>query len=221
MDELLNGYNPKSSNFLFVKLPNDDSALSICKRSVLIKTIHQIWAIGDTVENLIYHLRNLPRAFFDPYFVKENSWSVQVDAFCKTFTMEQKHHYRELFRFLEFEGPVDINHAAIELWLMLDFSRRGDISGVEVTRSRCYFGRLVACGGMREELKKYDLKKRLYLGPTSLDGSLAILLANLSLVRQGTFAFDPFVGTASILVALTHFGAVCTGFGASQSWLAP
>jgi tRNA G10 N-methylase Trm11 len=40
----------------------------------------------------------------------------------------------------------------------------------------------VASGGQKEALRKYDLKKRLYLGPTSLDTSLALLLANISQV---------------------------------------
>ena len=51
-----------------------------------------------------------------------------------------------------------------------------------------------------------DLKKRLYLGPTSLDPSLAMIMANMGGVRKGHLAFDPFAGTASILVALAHFG---------------
>lgn len=51
-----------------------------------------------------------------------------------------------------------------------------------------------------------DLKKRLYLGPTSLDPSLALIMANMGGVKRGHLAFDPFAGTASILVALAHFG---------------
>jgi tRNA G10 N-methylase Trm11 len=57
--------------------------------------------------------------------------------------------------------------------------------------------------------KQLDLKKRLYLGPTSLDPSLAIIMANMAGVKRGHLAFDPFAGTASILVALAHFGMHC------------
>ena len=53
---------------------------------------------------------------------------------------------------------------------------------------------------MSQELKKYDLKKRFYLGPTSLDPLLALLMATVSRVRPGHMVLDPFVGTASILV---------------------
>ena len=54
--------------------------------------------------------------------------------------------------------------------------------------------------------RSLDLKKRLYLGPTSLDPSLALIMANMGGVKKGHLAFDPFAGTASILVALAHFG---------------
>jgi tRNA (guanine10-N2)-methyltransferase len=64
---------------------------------------------------------------------------------------------------------------------------------------------------MKEACRKYDLKKRFYLGPTTLDDSLALILANLSRVSTDMLVYDPFVGTASILIALTHFGAMCFG----------
>ena len=51
---------------------------------------------------------------------------------------------------------------------------------------RCYFGRLLGQGGLRAERKKFDLKQRLYVGPTSLDQALALLLANLTKVLAGT-----------------------------------
>ena len=51
-----------------------------------------------------------------------------------------------------------------------------------------------------QELVKYDLKKRLYIGPTSLDHTLAIIMANSCLVKKGSLVLDPFVGTASVLV---------------------
>jgi tRNA (guanine10-N2)-methyltransferase len=55
-----------------------------------------------------------------------------------------------------------------------------------------------------QEVAKYDLKKRLYIGPTSLDHHLAFLMGNASHVRKGSLVLDPFVGTASILVWLLN-----------------
>lgn len=53
-------------------------------------------------------------------------------------------------------------------------------------------------------MNKYDLKKRLYIGPTSLDHSLAILMANASMIKKGSIVLDPFVGTASLLVSIDN-----------------
>ena len=51
----------------------------------------------------------------------------------------------------------------------------------------------------------YSLKLRPYLGPTSTDHELALLMTNQGQVRHGDFVYDPFVGTGSIATALQHF----------------
>ena len=58
---------------------------------------------------------------------------------------------------------------------------------------------------------KYSLKKRPYLGPTSTDHELAMLMANQGQVQSGDFVYDPFVGTGSIAAALQHFQAFVFG----------
>ncbi|CAN0492331.1 unnamed protein product, partial [Laminaria digitata] len=66
-------------------------------------------------------------------------------------------------------------------------------------RQYVYFGRQVAEGN-REAVTAFDLKKRPYLGPTSMDNELALVMANMALAGKGKLCFDPFVGTGSILV---------------------
>jgi tRNA (guanine10-N2)-methyltransferase len=58
---------------------------------------------------------------------------------------------------------------------------------------------------------KYNLKKRPYLGPTSTDHELALLMANQGHCKEGDLVYDPFVGTGSIAVACQHFGACVIG----------
>ena len=55
------------------------------------------------------------------------------------------------------------------------------------------------------------MKKRPYLGPTSTDHELAVLMANQGQVKEGDFVYDPFVGTGSIATALQHFNAFVFG----------
>ena len=103
----------------------------------------------------------------------------------------------------------------MRLELLLDFSKRYatnnntfDPDPVDVF---CHFGRVLVDGGMRSELKKYSLKSRLYLGPTSLDTSLCFIMCNVGLVGKDSLVLDPFVGTASLLVTASHHGAMCFG----------
>lgn len=53
--------------------------------------------------------------------------------------------------------------------------------------------------GQRQLKLKYDIKKRKYIGNSTMDPELAFVQANLALCRQGLLAIDPFCGTGGIL----------------------
>jgi tRNA (guanine10-N2)-methyltransferase len=59
--------------------------------------------------------------------------------------------------------------------------------------------------------EQYSLKKRLYLGPTSMDSELSFIMTNLGHVQAGSMVMDPFVGTGSILLSCALRGAYCVG----------
>lgn len=85
-----------------------------------------------------------------------------------------------------------------------------------------YFGREVAEGN-RELVAAFDLKKRPYLGPTSMDNELALVMANMVLAGKGRLCFDPFVGTGSILVVreVARYDTIQTGELAGGAWCVP
>ena len=252
--------------FLLVDLPDITVAQTICKRAVLIKAIYECWCHGPTFHALITAAKNLPSDFIEPYLCSHMTWSVEVEAYCKSYSMQEKNELRNQFRFLDFKGKVQLGgEADVELWILIDhialqrpscsasaasyvpsssssssssssamvvdssvdlsssamlISSANPInstttdtitshsipSGVSVGNETSqtseglfpavpsYLCRLLSKGGMKEELKKYDLKKRLYLGPTSLDPLLAILMSNMAHVQRSQLVFDPFVG---------------------------
>lgn len=49
--------------------------------------------------------------------------------------------------------------------------------------------------GQRELIDKYSLKKRTYIGSTSMDAQLSFIMANYAQVQPGEIVVDPFVGT--------------------------
>uniref|UniRef100_A0A2P2KHB2 Uncharacterized protein MANES_14G165200 n=1 Tax=Rhizophora mucronata TaxID=61149 RepID=A0A2P2KHB2_RHIMU len=95
-------------------------------------------------------------------------------------------------------------------WLM-ETDDHGANNGLPpIVQRRIFFGREVG-GADRKLIPTYQLKSRMYLGPTAMDAEMALLMANQALVTQGKLIYDPFVGTGSILVAAAHFGAITMG----------
>ena len=86
----------------------------------------------------------------------------------------------------------------------------GGPSSTRDTPQQIYFCRQV-CESGRKAADTYDLKKRRYLGPTSMDAELALIAANMAHARPGTLMLDPFAGTGSMMVAAAHFGAATWG----------
>ena len=146
--------------FLILELPNEEVAKRICSRSILIKHSFEFWAFGVTLDELIENTKKLPDTFIAQYTSEKLSWSIDVDVYFKSYTKEEKEECRNMFRFLPFQGKVQLQDTDIPMFILLDYSCDDKLS------IPCYLGRLLAHGGMREELKKYDLKSRLYLGPT-------------------------------------------------------
>lgn len=56
-----------------------------------------------------------------------------------------------------------------------------------------------------------SLKTRKFIGNTSMDTQLSLLMANQALIQPGDLVFDPFVGTGSLLVSAAKFGAYVLG----------
>lgn len=61
------------------------------------------------------------------------------------------------------------------------------------------------------QVSKHDLKKRPYLGPTSLVPDLSLLMANAARVQPHQLVLEPFVGTGSLAIAAAELGAVVLG----------
>lgn len=56
-----------------------------------------------------------------------------------------------------------------------------------------------------------SLKTRKFIGNTSMDAQLSLLMANQALIQSGDLVFDPFVGTGSLLVSAAKFGGYVLG----------
>jgi len=75
---------------------------------------------------------------------------------------------------------------------------------------RIYLG-VKLCDGNAELIEQYNVKKRMYIGTTTMDAELSLLVANQALARPGSLIYDPFAGTGSLMISCSHFGAVTVG----------
>ena len=107
---------------------------------------------------------------------------------------------------VQLNGPVSLDNPEVTLVYTEEYGH----NAVDKLK-RVYFGLLVAEGSGSKVVSKYDLKKRPYVGTTSMDAELSLISANQALVKPGSFVYDPFVGTGSFLVSAAHFGAFVFG----------
>ncbi len=66
-------------------------------------------------------------------------------------------------------------------------------------------------GLARDLIEKLNLKKRVYIGNTSMEAEMSLLMASMALAGPGKLIYDPFAGTGSMLYASAVFGAMAFG----------
>lgn len=129
-------------------------------------------------------------------------------AFGSTLTEPEQEIRRRRFSHLPLLGPIRLRAPDTQLVILEHYGARPeDTAGPP---KRLYFLRELG-RGQRRLVHRFTLKERKYLGPTSMDTELSLIMANQALARPGALVFDPFVGTGSLLVAATAFGARCLG----------
>lgn len=187
---------------IHVRFPNDSIPIEILSRAVCVRSFMRLLSEGNSLEeihaDLIHRIPTEPR--LSAIIQEDSGFSFEVESVRKKIAKEDSIQMIEGFQVVPFKGSVNLTSP----------KRRFMVSECE---GRYYFG-IDIYYGVRTKTRfysKYSLKERLYLGPTSTDTELAFLMANQAQIQPGMTAFDPFVGTGSILIAAAHFGAICYG----------
>ncbi|XP_055390933.1 tRNA (guanine(10)-N2)-methyltransferase homolog isoform X9 [Bubalus kerabau] len=110
--------------------------------------------------------------------------------------------------FLPFEGKVNLKKPQHVFSILEDYGL--DPNHIPENPHNIYFGRWIA-DGQRELIESYSVKKRHFIGNTSMDAGLSFIMANHGKVKKNDIVFDPFVGTGGLLIASAHFGAYVYG----------
>ncbi|RHY26858.1 hypothetical protein DYB32_007281 [Aphanomyces invadans] len=206
--------NPLSSPLVHVKLPSEQHAKFLSQRGILVKGVYEMWGHGQTYDELVTSVKAYAEK---EIFVSDESlsWKIQVDAFGLKLSMEEQTARREKFRHvLPFAGPVAMKNPALTFLILEDIG----VDQQKTEPDRIFFLRALAGGeknrgrgGARDLVDMQTLKRREYIGPTSMDAEMALIMCNMALVQPGSLVIDPFVGTGSVLVPCTTFGGICFG----------
>lgn len=210
---------PEDSPLLRVQLPSEEAAKFLSTRGILVKGVYEIWghAQNSDYDALVASVAQYSGPKKQAIVSDANcSWRISVDAFGKKLPMQDQRERREKFsEVLPFAGPVQMKDAQ-ETFLILedigvDEAQPGspkqilflrEIAGSEKNRGR---------GGARDLVDQQTLKRRAYIGPTSMESEMALLMSNMGLVQPHDLVIDPFVGTGSVLIPCATHGAICFG----------
>ena len=171
------------------------------------QTIHELWGQGSDVQALHRSVRHLSWHRFPQYVA--SSFRFRIDSFRGSRPSHCRVSVINGFEFLGFKGDVKMK-GADEIFTIFEEWEPDAVPSPDGQPSHMYFGRLVGTSS-REQVGRFDLKKRAYISTTSMDAELTLVTANMTLAAPGKLFYDPFVGTGSFPLAAAHFGALSFG----------
>lgn len=196
--------------FCIIELPDENAARNLASRSVSIRCIFELWAsskcLGSfhtTLKNYLHTHRNDPS--FTALFEKDQSFRMTVETYNKHLTQAEKVDKIESINYLPVQGMVDLKKPKVQ-WYYIEYYGL-DANDVPEKPFDILFGKWII-DGYRSVINDISLKTRKFIGNTSMDAQLSLLMGNQAMAKPGDFVFDPFVGSGSLLVAAAKYGGM-------------
>ncbi|KAG7210249.1 hypothetical protein KM043_011797 [Ampulex compressa] len=206
--ELHIDFKSEEHPYWIVSSPAEINMQNIANRAVLLRFCMELWANSKEYKNFHQNLKSYPTENIKQHFGGGKSFKIVVETFCKHFPQKEKVNKIESFSYLPLDGPVKLNNPDVTLYYIEFYGLNPN--NIPDEPYELFFGRWIA-DGQRSLIPKLSLKTRKFIGNTSMDPQLSLIMANQAQVQKGDIVFDPFVGTGSLLVAASHFGGYTLG----------
>ncbi|XP_070392050.1 tRNA (guanine(10)-N(2))-methyltransferase homolog isoform X2 [Dermacentor albipictus] len=200
---------PHKEPYAIVELASEEDAKKLASRSVLIRSIIELWAHAGDIDDVCDQVKKFPAKFWDAYGGEDQSFKFSVEIFGKRkVPREVKVEKIEKFDFLPLNGPIkmenpDHTYHLIEYYGIVP-------NYIPEKPHAVFFGRWI-CDGQRFLKSHLALRTRKFIANTSMDPTLSVIMANMAKVKKSHLILDPFVGSGSLLVPAAFFGAYVLG----------
>lgn len=198
---------------MVVQLEHQDHAILLASRCILIKSVCEFYAQGSSYDELHAAVRSNKQEWIQHQ--ADASFKFTVTGFKCSLPAQKQREIIESFSYMALAGKIDLKTPDIILSVFEEYdSRVANVEGKHEQPNRfkqVYFGRLLVEGTARSLAAKFDVKKRVYYGNTSMEAEISLLMANQTLASSGKLVYDPFMGTGSMAYTVAHFGAQMFG----------
>lgn len=191
-----------NSPFALTMLQNEQQATHL-SRSILVKAFYELWGSGTTYDDVHISLRaRLTRVWKEKYL--NQNFKFDIESYQGKRTNQEQRDIINSFSYLDLQGDVKMKNPELQFTVLEYWDEDA------VTPKQIYMGRLLVFGS-RTSIDRYDVKKRQYIGNTTMDAELSLVTANFAHAAPGKLIYDPFAGTGSFLITSSHFGATTFG----------
>ena len=191
-----------------IRLPSDEAVLALCSRAVSLYAVFEVWGEGATHEEVHKQVKEYLETHPEARRrVDECSFKFKVEGFNRHYSFEEQLRLIRSFEWMQWGGNAEMHNPQERFWILeLVRPQAPD----EESPLKVWLVRQLSLAA-RPLVDQYTLKRRTYLGTTSMEAEISFFTANQALVKQGSLIMDPFVGTGSLLVTCAALGAYTIG----------
>lgn len=192
--------------YWLIYLKNVESAKQLASRSVSLRCILELWSYSDKFDEFHKNLK-LYCNDYENQEIFDKTFRIIVETYNRHFTQSEKVDKIESLTYLPVRGNCNLKKPEI-IWWYIEYYGLDPNNVFE--QPNVIFGRYIA-DGRRSLINDISLKTRKFIGNTSMDPQLSLLMANQAMIKPNDIVYDPFVGTGSLLVAAAKFGGYVLG----------
>ncbi|CAF0818435.1 unnamed protein product [Didymodactylos carnosus] len=193
---------PEEDPFLLCSFQKTDHVRQYSSRSVLLKSAYEYWANASSLYDMIDNLKPLS----DCRPLPSDTFRVQIHVFKRQLTQLEKIERIEAFTdSLKMTNKFCLSDKADCTIGLFESYEHGHKQPKQV-----FCGKWL-CNGARDLAEKFDVKKRYFIGNTTMNPTLAFIMANFAQCQPAQLVLDPFVGTGGILLSCAQFGSHVIG----------